>query len=837
MAQQLELKFKGLYTHPNQFSEVPDGALTVADNVVIDRESIVSTRRGYMRYGTSLGTTDIKALFQFDGVLIAHTSDNKLYYDDGSGNWTQLTGTYTAPDTLAGSRIRSIESNKNVYFTSADGVYKMSTLLQTPRLAGAPKALGGVASLTGASGFMSPSVNVAYRIVWGYKDLNKNLILGVPSERIIVSNTSTTATANVSITFQIPPGIDTTWFYQVYRSTQSASVSDSPNDEMQQVYENNPSSAENTAREITIVDNTPNDLRQATLYTSPSREGIANANYAPPFCRDVAEYKNLTLYANTRSIHRYFNTLVSAGGTSGLQVGDTVHFDDGTHSFTLTGAAAENAATGAFLIATAGTPAQNIEATARSMVAIANKYAGNTMLNAYYMSDFDQLPGQMMFEKRDISASAFAVTSTRGGCWNPRLPTSGTAEESTNDVSANRIFVSKFQQPESVPLLNYIDVGSANSPIRRILALRDGIIILKDEGVWRISGRTFAQFNLELLDNTVRILAENSAVVLANQVFFLSDQGVVAASDTGVAVFSRPIEKTLIELTSPSQFPNFSELAFAVAYNSDRKYILYLPSAPSDTACTQAYVYNTFTNTWTRWTKTFTCGLLNEVDNKLYMGTLNQSSVGGYVYKERKDFTINDYTDENYTVSITGFSNDIVTITSPTPLQVGDNVRQTSAGANAAVSEVIDATNYRMDQTLTWDIGSADAFTAIDSSITTVQQDCGNPGIFKHIREASFIFQEIDFQSINATFTSDLSQIEYPVTVISLARGTFGNFPWGQTPWGGGQAAQARLRTLVPQPVQRANWLIIKVQNKHAFTTFGLAGISLMFEQMSERQK
>ena len=39
--QVLNLKVSGLYTNPNQFSEIPQGALSIAENVVIDKGSVI----------------------------------------------------------------------------------------------------------------------------------------------------------------------------------------------------------------------------------------------------------------------------------------------------------------------------------------------------------------------------------------------------------------------------------------------------------------------------------------------------------------------------------------------------------------------------------------------------------------------------------------------------------------------------------------------------------------------------------------------------------------------------------------------------------------------------
>ena len=45
--QTISLKVKGLYTFPNDLSAIPDGSLSVADNVVIDAENVVQPRRGF----------------------------------------------------------------------------------------------------------------------------------------------------------------------------------------------------------------------------------------------------------------------------------------------------------------------------------------------------------------------------------------------------------------------------------------------------------------------------------------------------------------------------------------------------------------------------------------------------------------------------------------------------------------------------------------------------------------------------------------------------------------------------------------------------------------------
>lgn len=842
MLQSIDLKWAGLFTHPNRFSEVPQGAMAQADNVVLDRESIVTSRRGNNRYGNSFGAVSVRSIFEFQGKTIVNTSDNNLWYDsDGLGTWVQYTGSYSVPDsTVQGSRVHSASANKNFYMCTSAGILKQSQITDNPIPAGAPRALGGIGSTTGASGFMNNNVNVAYRVVWGYKDSNSNLILGAPSQRIVVSNT-TGHTANVSLTFQIPSGIDTNWFYQVYRSDQTLDLVTDPTDEMYQVYENVPTSGELSADSVTITDNVPDDLRQAALYTSASREGIENANYQPPFALDMDLYRDQIMYANTRTLHSFDLSMTSVGATAGVQVGDTITFTDAAGgAFTLTASASENTTTGAFLVVTSGTPAQNINDTALSLIRVLNAYPGNTFLNGYYQSSFSELPGQMQFQKKTLNAQPFYLTGSRSTCWSPHLDTTGTTNASTNDVSPNRVYFSKIQQPESVPLGNYLNIGSASYPIRRIIALRDGVIILKDDGVFRISGTSAANFNVAAIDQTVKIVAPLTAVALANQVYFLSNQGVVSAADNGINIISRPIDRTLLALTSPTIYPQTPDISFAISYDSDHEYILYIQTSPTDPQPTQAFVFNTITSCWYRWTQPFVCGMLSPTQNLMVMGSYNNPVFGGYVYKERKTYTDLDYCDEDYGFNIVSYSGLTLTIDDSSNLAVGYTIQQNEITgiSTAIITGVIDSTHITVDLPQQWAASSAIAYVPIDCVITTIQQDCGNPGMVKHFSEISLLFMEVNFDKVTVGFTSDFTSSPSTVDLLPTKVGGWGQFAWGELPWGGDIASgQQRIRTLVPRAYQRCNWIIVSVENQQAFTTFGLAGVSIGYNTMSMRQR
>src|SRR5690606_33655051 len=119
---------------------------------------------------------------------------------------------------------------------------------------------------------------------------------------------------------------------------------------------------------------------------------------------------------------------------------------------------------------------------------------------------------------------------------------------STNNESVNRVYFSKLGQPEAVPSVNYIDVGPQDQAIERIVALRDNLFVLKTDGVYIIDGVSAPNFSVRLLDNSSNIIAPDTAVVLSNQIYALSSQGVVTITETGVGIISRPIEDIILKV-------------------------------------------------------------------------------------------------------------------------------------------------------------------------------------------------------------------------------------------------------------------------------------------------
>jgi len=254
---------------------------------------------------------------------------------------------------------------------------------------------------------------------------------------------------------------------------------------------------------------------------------------------------------------------------------------------------------------------------------------------------------------------------------NPSLYFYKTDQASENEEKPNRIYYSKLLQPEAVPIGNFLDVGSRDFPIERILALRDTLFVLKTDGVYMLTGFG-APFAVRILDNTSKIIAPDSAVVLNNQIFCLTDDGIASITESGISIISRPIEDRILDVTKETF--DFRLNTFAVPYDNDKSYLLWLPSAPEDEVSKQAYRYNYYEKTWTRWTNPATAGIVSS-ENILYLGDGDRP----YTLKERKSRSRLDHSDRNFSLQIPPDSiigNTTIRLSNYTEVEIGDVLAQ-----------------------------------------------------------------------------------------------------------------------------------------------------------------
>jgi hypothetical protein len=82
----LVIKALGLNTQPNELA-VPEGSLSVAENVEITRDGVVQVSAGFEDLSTNMPDFEPQQLFAYGGVLYAHTDEGWWYYDTSSSMW------------------------------------------------------------------------------------------------------------------------------------------------------------------------------------------------------------------------------------------------------------------------------------------------------------------------------------------------------------------------------------------------------------------------------------------------------------------------------------------------------------------------------------------------------------------------------------------------------------------------------------------------------------------------------------------------------------------------------------------------------------------------------
>jgi len=284
------------------------------------------------------------------------------------------------------------------------------------------------------------------------------------------------------------------------------------------------------------------------------------------------------------------------------------------------------------------------------------------------VSDIDGLYTITRIDSTSFSIlKAASANSTTG-----QFIKASSAVYSENEKRANRIYYSKFQQPEAVPSVNYFDVGAQDKSILRILPLRNSLFVFKEDGLYRISGES-APFQLELFDVSFNVLAPDSVVVCNNVIYAWTTQGIQSLTEGGASIISRSIDNIILK-TQSSNFANFKTATWGVGYESDNSYLVYTVSQQEDEVATIAYRFSTLTNTWTTYKLSHVAGIINSANDKLYLA----ASDVAFIEQERKTFSRLDYTDreiDSY-ASSNKISKNAIKLPTVTGLSVGDVITQ-----------------------------------------------------------------------------------------------------------------------------------------------------------------
>jgi len=907
----------GLKTHGNPMSQ-PKGSCRELKNWETTRDNVYRVPRGRNTYSddTTLPNSTVDVPMQYDSRLFLHYVNNTIYYDsNGAGTFAKVlnidtTDSFVSPDTIF--KVDSLEYNENMYITTNEGIKKIDRLGGTFRKAGAPKGLGADIRFTSpiAGTWLVDTNYVAYRHVWSISDYNDNKIVGAPSERQEVQNT-TGGTVAVELRIYIPDDITTDHMLELYRTTDGA-TSQPENEQL--VYQIQPSASDITNGYIIIDDITPASFRGAKLYTNTTQEGIEQANEIAPLARTIDKYKNYMVYGNINNLHRLYTSLISI---TGLSAGvSTLTISDGTTTFTLgcyaplgafavtatanngvglirltigahtlqngdwvrvtdvggtveanglwevsgvtattidlVGSAYVNAwtaggsvsryedigATPRFILHTAGTTAQNIDDTARSIVRCINQAVGNTIIYAYITSNVEDPPGKMMFTNKTLRDVAFYLTvnsAATGASFSPIIPTAGTTYISTNDRLPNAIMWSKANEPEAVPLINIEYVGSSNDAILKVVGLRDAIFIIKEnEGIYQLTGEA-APFNVDEFDGTVKCLQKESIAKGQNAIFMMSNLGYVKISNTGVEVIGRDNEYKDLKPILNTGFDSSGKGWF---YEDEKTYKTATMLNEESTAKDIVKVYNVFNGAWSQEEHG-----VNTNDGNIGGGIVIKSIeytygvAGRTIFKERKSFTRLDQATPDITNSITNIDavNNIVTLNTNVVIPIESILAQVVGGTTyyKRVIAITDVNKLTLNNVNNLAVAACTIIPGIVSELEYNPVHCGSPFVEKFLMQLFLQFDadETAIENIILEIRTDKSTTPIEINMTDLPSNFWG-LSWSGI-WGTYNEVDKFL-TWATKEHSRCTILYVKVKHQAAQKQCALAGFAVDYEAISE---
>lgn len=818
------------------------GDTTIGDEDVTDLDSTVGIIEGQFVSGASIAA-GTKVLSVAPEVIIL-VENATLTAPTADLTNLAVIGAVVAGDLVTG---KGIPAGAKVVSTSGVGPYAVvidSPVNQSgtavPVTFSKPLSIKLTQNATATAGdtnlvFYS-GAQVAYRLVFGRveTDINNNTItrLGAASSVAIALNTSATST-NVTVTGAIPTNSEhTITFVQLYRSFQTDLISVSAIDQYKLVEERRLTPAEFLAGIITFEDEMTTEFMGIPLYSGSDQEGILQSNEPPPMAWDMCKFRDFALYGNITRPSTLRVSLTSVGAPEGVQVGDTITiagtFQGTPYTKTYTASLVEDLVAGNFEVVSTGTPSQNIADTADSLIRVIN-YDVTLPVHAILLSTSTDLSGQILFEADNPSYEPFMITaSLHADAYDPTL----TDVFSKVNTIRNGIAVSKTQELEAVPLTNIIYAGDSSSPILRLIPLRDYVIVIKTDGIYKVLGTHPGGLVCNPFDLTTRIIGADTAVSLNSAVWMLSDEGIVSISDGGVESKSIPIDDKLNELLG-SFHDNINKNAFAIGYDADRKYILCLPKSVNEYAELE-YNFNYVTNSFTTWSRNLYTSFIHSIDNKIYISRSDVTNKG--VSKERKNGNYRDFVDEaipNEIVAIDPLDIRFIELDNVDLVEVGDVLYQDETHFSPIIT--LDAlTNIVTTQSsLTFALGDVEILKSYRCTITWKQVFGDNPAFVRQFSEGLALFKNTRFNEARLRFVTDFSSSTSTVMLDGRGVGAWGMFPWGLAPWGS-SITPSSIRFYIPQDKQLGSYLIPSFSIKQGHSEFKMQGLSISYYNISQ---
>ena len=646
--QEMRLGASGLYTDPSEL-EAPKGALREALNVRIKRANVIEPRPGFPVSSIEEGDGNVTVLGEWEnGVLCIKEGDGLFHF-------TSLYVQQEIVDASAASLVITDTDSclvpvADVMLVPTDnGIYAVDRALNAYP-ASLDQSLPPIPTLTiGGGSVLADDEHFAARSVVVQALGGGRLVFSAPSAPVVAAN-ETGGFRGVSLRVTLGPNVVAGMRVHVYR-TDIVGIATPTGDEMALVRDVTLVAGDITAGYLDVV-LSPVDTLGASLYTNETQEGILQANAGTPNAKRIGWYKQMAFYGDISPRYAYrmerdsgyiggvafqgIGTATSASSTiTGLTPGHAIPV--GSYITRSGDATVDDASFSAFTRVTAsGATTLTIDKPAiGTFTGTLNLHNVATVAgNEYIQGAVSALAGRQYATTDDlvalINADGDAVGSVISSGLTPRFVVESDATFSGSSLFAGyafpvtpvnavantdtypaRLMWSKSLQPESVPAVNYLDIGSNWEPIIGLGVTRDALFVLKTDGVWRVTGDSPETLRVDEYDRSIQALHPRAVATMDDMVWAWTTSGIVGISDGGIQRVSDPSISSLIEDSQSNVLtharavtPVYLGGCFIGACQSESILMVGVPAADATTTTAPAeYIYalETKTGAWVRW--------------------------------------------------------------------------------------------------------------------------------------------------------------------------------------------------------------------------------------------
>jgi len=205
---------------------------------------------------------------------------------------------------------------------------------------------------------------------------------------------------------------------------------------------------------------------------------------------------------------------------------------------------------------------------------------------------------------------------------------SGEAGETFGPTTTpGRLFWSKPDEPEAVPVLNFTDVGDRNQAILALVPLRNALLVFKEDGIFRVTGNAPSGWVVDALDRGKRLVARQCVDVLGGVAFAWTNRGIVPVTEGGAG---EPISAPIADVLRAAQ--RLNGLRFWVKAHARRGLVIVglAQSGGGFPAPDEEYVWSRATGAWQRWDRDDACMVYDPNEDRMLACPPASDLVGGY---------------------------------------------------------------------------------------------------------------------------------------------------------------------------------------------------------------